>query len=61
MESLATKAIISAHETVPGHSASSNFFTPSMNSNPLRAKFGGESFSALLFGVLLRRMDASQP
>lgn len=46
IESLAAKAIISAQETTPGHSASTRLFILSMKSKPLTVRFGGASFSA---------------
>ena len=63
MESLATKAMISAQETMPGHSASSKLFTLSMKSNPLTVKFGEASFSVWfpVLEVKFRRTDPSQP
>lgn len=61
MESLATKARMSAQETMPGHSASTTLFTLSMKSKPLRVRFGVPSFSAWLLEVESIRTDPSQP
>lgn len=43
--------MISAQETTPGQVFSSWAFTSSMKSNPLKLRFGIESFSAVLFAV----------
>lgn len=61
IESLAAKAIVSAQETTPGHSASSRVLILSMKLKPLSVRFGGETFSAWLLEVEFRRTDASQP
>ncbi len=61
IESLATKAMISAQETMPGHSASTRLFTLSTKSKPLSDRFGKASFSAWLFEVEFRSTDASHP
>ena len=61
MVSLVTKERTSAQDTTPGHSASSKLLTLSMKSKPLSVRFGGASFSAWLFEVVLIRTDASQP
>jgi hypothetical protein len=58
--SLAASATISAHETVPGHRASSKSLIWSMTSYPRTLPFAGESFSAVP-SVASSRMDASQP
>lgn len=60
-ESLATSAMMSAQETIPGHSASTAAFTLSMKSKPLRVWFGVAVFSAWVLEVEFRRTDASQP
>ena len=59
IESLATKAMISAQETMPGHSASTRLFTLSTKSKPPSDRFGRASFSAWLFEVEFRSTDAS--
>lgn len=62
MLSLAAKATISAHETIPLHAASSLVFALSMTSKPLKlGLFAGESFSAVFEGVESISTDASQP
>jgi hypothetical protein len=61
MESLATKARVSAQETIPGHSASRRLLTLSMKSKPLIVRFGVASFSAWLFDVEFTSTDPSQP
>ena len=61
MESLATKARVSAQETIPGHSASRRLLTLSMKSKPLSVRFGVASFSAWLFDVEFTSTDPSQP
>ena len=61
MESLATKATISAQETMPGHSASTKLFTLSMKSNPLSVKFGAATFSVWFPEVKFKSTDPSQP
>jgi len=63
MESLATKATMSAQETMEGHSASNKLFTLSMKSNPLSVRFGFAVFSVALpdSAVKFKRTDASQP
>lgn len=63
-ESLATKAMISAQDTTPGHSASTMALTLSMKSNPRTERLGGEVLSVELEGlveVTLSRIEASQP
>lgn len=60
IESLAVKARTSAQETTPGHSASILLFILSMNSKPLRVRFGGAFFSAVL-AVEFRSTDPSHP
>lgn len=60
IESLADKAMISAQETTPGHSASTRLFILSMKSKPLTVRFGGAFFSACWF-VEFRRTDPSHP
>lgn len=59
--SLATKAMMSAQETTPGHSASTMLFTLSRKSNPRRDWFGNAAFSALFFVVEFISTEASQP
>lgn len=59
--SRATKAKISAHETTPGHAASTAVFTASITWNPLRERLGGPSFSAWLFLVEFSSTEPSQP
>lgn len=61
IESLATKATVSAQETTPGHLASRRLFTLSMKSKPLSVRFGPPSFSAVLLDVEFRSTDPSQP
>lgn len=60
-ESLATKAMISAQETTPGHSASTKLFTLSRKSKPRRLWFGSADFSAWCFLVEFISTEASQP
>ncbi len=43
--SRAASASISAHETIPGHKASSCDFASSITSNPLKPMFDGELLS----------------
>ena len=45
-ESRAASASMSAHETTPGHKASSCDFASSIASNPLNPRFGGAFLSA---------------
>jgi len=59
--SLAVRAIISAQETIPGHSASRRDLMRSIKSNPRRVLFGTPDFSAWLVLVELIRTEASQP
>lgn len=59
--SLAAIATISAHETTPAHCFSSCSFTSSIISYPLKLKFAGESFSAVLPLVESIKTDASHP
>jgi hypothetical protein len=62
MTSLALKAIISAHETVRGHSFSSVALITSMNSYPLKEfAFGNASFSGENPSTESKSIDASQP
>lgn len=60
-ESLATRAMMSAQETIPGQAASTVALTLSTKSNPLRVRFGVAAFSVWLLEVEFRRTDASQP
>ena len=60
--SLAANATMSAHETIPLHSASSLALALSMTSYPLRlGLLAGESFSAVFEGVESSSIDASHP
>jgi len=60
--SLATKAMISAQDTTPGHSASSKLFTLSMKEKPFSVRFGFAVFSVWFPALVeFRRTDASQP
>lgn len=59
--SLAAIASISAQETVLGQDCSSLVLASSITSNAASDKFGGPSFSALLFAVESNNTDASQP
>ena len=62
MLSLAAKAIISAHETVPSQTSSSLALALSITSYPLRlGLFAGESFSAVFVAVESKSTDASHP
>lgn len=63
MESRVAKAMVSAQETTPGHSASSKLLIPSMKPNPLIVRFGGANFSVRLpeLFVVFSKIDASQP
>lgn len=60
-ESLVANVRISAQETTPGQVCSSCVFISSITSNPARNKFGGASFSAVLFDVESNNNEASQP
>lgn len=60
IESLAARVRISAHETTPGHSASTRLFILSMKSKPLTVRFGGAFFSACWL-VEFRSTDPSHP
>ncbi|RDX64817.1 hypothetical protein CR513_56575, partial [Mucuna pruriens] len=53
--------MMSAHDTVEGHAASTLSFTSSIRSYPLTPTFVPESFSAVLLLVEFISMDASQP
>jgi len=59
--SLAAMARISAHETTPGHWSSSSSLIASITSKPLRLKFPGESFSAVLSSVESIKTEPSHP
>jgi hypothetical protein len=59
--SLAARAMMSAHETMPGQTASTWLLISSTILNPLKVWLGIASLSAVLFGVDLIRTDASQP
>lgn len=63
IESLATNEIISAHDTIPGHSASIIFLISSINENPLSVRFGIPTFSVWLpeLEVKFKSTDASHP
>lgn len=52
------RVIMSAHDTVDGHSFSNAFFTSSMNSYPLTVWFGPASFSDWSSSVESIRIDA---
>ena len=53
---------MSAHETIPGHTASSLALALSMTSYPRRlGLFAGESFSAVFVEVESSSTDASHP
>lgn len=55
-------ATISAHDTTPGHTASTLDFMASMTSKPLNEFwFGGAVFSPLKEEVSSSRTDPSQP
>lgn len=62
VESLAARAIMSAQDTVLGHSFSNADLISSITSNP-RAEFwfGTDLFSVIMFLLLSNRIDASQP
>ena len=62
VESLAAKAMISAQETVLGHSFSSADLILSITSNPrTEFLFGFELFSVIMLPLLSSNIDASQP
>lgn len=67
MASRAASATTSAHETTPGHTASSTAFAVSITSNPPSDAFGAASFSAaaaaffVVPGVESSSTDASHP
>lgn len=51
----------SAQETIPGHLFSRSSLMVSIISNPLKLKFGTESFSAVLSAVESIKTDPSHP
>ncbi len=59
--SLAARAMMSAHETILGHLASTSLLMSLMTLNPAKVRLGTASFSAVLLGVELINTDASQP
>lgn len=59
--SLAARAMMSAHETILGHLASTSLLMSLMTLNPAKVRLGTASFSAVLLGVESINTDASQP
>ncbi|CAA7408801.1 unnamed protein product [Spirodela intermedia] len=59
--SLAARATMSAHETTPGHAASTAALAVSITSNPSRLRLGIASFSARWPLVELSSTEPSQP
>ncbi|KAK2451293.1 Peroxidase superfamily protein [Trifolium repens] len=59
--SLVAIVMISAHETVSGHSCSKVLLMSSIRSNPRSVWFGLASFSDFLFSVESISIEASQP
>lgn len=60
-ESRAARAKISAHDTFPGQICSNLPLISSITSYPVNDLLGIESFSAVLFPVESKRIEASQP